>query len=85
MALAALGKKPLKWRHIRAAWLSPWPRQQKRGLFHGASCLWTARFRRRWPSLAPPQRPGQQFPPSDRDCHTPLPCARCVTATIPRH
>src|SRR5215470_16117187 len=28
---------------------------------------------------------GQQFPPSDSDCHTPLPCARCVKATIPRH
>jgi len=25
---------------------------------------------------------GQQFPPSDSDCHTPLPCARCVERTI---
>src|SRR5262249_11868200 len=25
----------------------------------------------------------QQFPPSDGDCHTPLPCARCVKGRIP--
>src|SRR6516164_8310620 len=28
---------------------------------------------------------GQQLPPSDGDCHTPLPRARCVNGRISRH
>ena len=47
------------------------------------------------PSLLPARRErtrcraaqrGQQFPPSDDDCHTPLPCeVRMRKGTIPRH
>src|SRR5262249_27452624 len=43
------------------------------------------RARRQRPRGGRPAKCSQQFPPSDSDCHTPLPCARCVKATIPRH
>jgi len=43
------------------------------------------RHRRERPSRRPAAECGQQFPPSDGDCHTPLPCEVRKKGTIPRH
>ena len=36
------------------------------------------------PAAAPAPGAASQFPPSDGDCHTPLPCARCAKGRITR-